>query len=729
MTATMIGFDGVGYGTESAMRVGAMYAGSAPDGADSRSVELGAVGRELWRKKWWVLAPTLVVVAIAAVAVNVVTPRYKSEARALIEGRENVFLRPDAEKRNDRAIVDQEAVTSRVQLVLSRDVARQVIRQLKLGELPEFDTLLRGVSPVAHMLQVVGLAKDPLRMTPEERVLDSYYDRLNVYAIDKSRVIAVEFQSYDPDLAARAANAVVDDFVALQLAAQQEETRGAGRWLAGEIEVLRQKVADAEAKVEEFRSKSNLFVGTNNTTLTAQQLGELNSQLAAARSQKADAEAKAKFIRDTLKSGKSLESADFLNSELIRRLSEQLATVRGQYAEQSSTLLDNHPRIKELKAQITDLDRQLRTEAERLARALENDARIAGARVEALSENLGQVKQQAASTNEQDIQLRAYEREAKAQRDLLESYLAKYREVTSRDSLGAVPSDVRVISRAIVSNTPFFPKKVPIVLIAGLAMLLIASGFIVTGQLMAAMPARAAVSATPHEDPYFERDDPRLHHVADALPVAPDAIAADAVAADVADLARDIAVSPDAGRRIVVVGAQRHIGTTLTALALARDLSRDARVVVVDLAFAHPNLAAVAVDPGAPGIADLVRGGASFGAIITRDRESRAHIVSAGRGGPDNAAILASDRIGVALDALGRTYDHVIIDAGTASEPLPEPLLRGSPRAVLVVAGVPQEAALAARDRLQVAGFGDVAMVGATPAPAAIAAPEHAAAA
>jgi polysaccharide biosynthesis transport protein len=710
------------------MRVGAVYAGPGSDGTDSRSIELGAVGRQLWRKKWLVLAPTLVVVAVAAVAVNMVTPRFKSEARALIEGRENVFLRPEAEKRNDRSILDQEAITSRVQLVLSRDVARQVIHQLKLGELPEFDPLLRGVSPVAHMLQVVGLAKDPLRMTPEERILNSYYDRLNVYAVDKSRVIAVEFQSYDPDLAARAANAVVDDFVAIQLAAQQDETRSAGRWLAGEIEVLRQKVADAEAKVEEFRSKSNLFVGTNNTTLSAQQLGELNSQLAAARSQKADAEAKAKFIRDTLKSGKSLESADFLNSELIRRLSEQLATVRGQLAEQSSTLLDNHPRIKELKAQVADLDRQLRTEAERLARALENDARIAGARVEALGDNLGQVKQQAATTNEQDIQLRAYEREAKAQRDLLESYLARYREVTSRDSLGAVPSDVRVISRAIVSNTPFFPKKVPIVLIAGLAMLLIASGFIVTGQLMAAMPARAAALAAPHDDPYFDRDEPRLHHVADAGPVAPEAMAADH-AEEIADLARDIAASPEVGRRIVVVGAQRHIGTTLTALALARELARDARVVLVDLAFAHPNLAAVAIEPSAPGIADLVRGGASFGAIITRDRDSRAHIVPAGRGGPDNGAILASERIGVALDALGRTYDHVIVDAGTTSEPLPEPLLRNSPRAVLVVAGVPHEAALAARDRLHVAGFGEIAMVGAAPPTAAIAAPEHAAAA
>jgi succinoglycan biosynthesis transport protein ExoP len=616
-----------------------------------------------------------------------------------------------------------------VQLVLSRDVARQAIRQLRLGELPEFDPLLRGVSPVAHLLQLVGFAKDPLRMTPEERVLDSYYERLNAYAVDKSRVIAVEFQSYDPDLAARAANAVVDDFVALQLAVQQEETRGAGRWLAGEIEVLRQKVADAEAKVEEFRSKSNLFVGTNNTTLSAQQLGELNSQLAAARSQKADAEVKAKFIRDTLKSGKLLESADFLNSELIRRLSEQLATVRGQFAEQSSTLLDNHPRIKELKAQIADLDRQLRTEAERLARSLENDARIAGARVETLSENLGQLKQQAASTNEQDIQLRAYEREAKAQRDLLESYLAKYREVTSRDSLGAVPSDVRVISRAIVSNTPFFPKKVPIVLIASLAMLLIASGFIVTGQLMAASAARGAAPAGGADgEDYFERDEPRLDHAAaEAAPIAP-AGSAHAREEDIAELARDIGASPEAGRRVLVVGAQRHIGTTVTAIALARKLSRHARVVLVDLAFAHPTLSAVAIDPDAPGIADLVRGGASFGAIITRDRDSHAHIVPAGCGGPDNAAILGSERIGVALDALARTYDHVVIDAGTASDPLPEPLLRGAPRAVLVVSGVPHEAALAARDRLHVAGFGEIAMVGDAPAPAAIAAPEQAAA-
>src|SRR6185369_16434826 len=85
----------------------------APMTAADGELDLGAIGGALWRKKWWVLLPTLAVAAVAFVGVNMVTPRYQSEARILIEGRENVFLRPEAEKTADHAAstVDQEAVT------------------------------------------------------------------------------------------------------------------------------------------------------------------------------------------------------------------------------------------------------------------------------------------------------------------------------------------------------------------------------------------------------------------------------------------------------------------------------------------------------------------------------------------------------------------------------------------------------------------------------------------
>src|SRR5262249_55403263 len=242
-------------------------------------IDLGALGRALWRKRVLIAGLTLLAAAIAFLVVNMITPRYKSEARVLIETRENIFFRPDAEKAIERGTtVDQEAVTSQVQLILSRDLAREVIKQLKLADRPEFDPLLAGPSLLRTLLAVFGIIRDPMDMTPEERVLKSYYDRLWVFQVEKSRVIAIEVESQDPELAAQVANTIAEHYLVLQQTAKREQTRAAGNWLSTEIERLRTRVADSEAKVERYRAKTNLFVGNNNTTLSNQQLGDFNAQ-------------------------------------------------------------------------------------------------------------------------------------------------------------------------------------------------------------------------------------------------------------------------------------------------------------------------------------------------------------------------------------------------------------------------------------------------------------------
>src|SRR4051794_27252451 len=292
-------------------------------------LDVGALGRSLWRKKRWIVGLTLLAATVAFAGVNLVTPRYKSEARILIETRENIFLRPDAERSAERgATVDPEAVTSQVQLILSRDLARDVVKTLKLGDLAEFDPVLRGPSLVKDVLVDVGIVKDPLSQKPEERVLRSYYERLVAYPVDKSRVIALEFESEDPELAAQATNTIAEAYLALQRGAKQDQSRSASQWLAGEIESLRRKVAEAESKVERHRSQSNLLMGTNNTTLSNQQLGEFNAQVGTARAQRIEAESKARFIREALRNGHAIEFSDIVNSELMRRLSEQRVALR-----------------------------------------------------------------------------------------------------------------------------------------------------------------------------------------------------------------------------------------------------------------------------------------------------------------------------------------------------------------------------------------------------------------
>jgi succinoglycan biosynthesis transport protein ExoP len=708
---------------------------------DSGDIDPHALAQALSRKRAWIIVPTVLAMAGSIFAVNQITPRYKSEARILIDGRENVFLRPNADRaEGERSALDAEAVTSQVQLVLSRDLAHEVITKNKLAERPEFDPVLSGVSPLKSVLAMIGIGRDPFAMTPEERVLDAYYERLTAYAVDKSRVIVIEFQSSDPELAAKVANSIADGYLVLQQAARQQQAKSASQWLLGEIDNLRKKVADAEARVEDFRSQSSLFVGTNNTTLSNQQMGEINTQLNNARAMKSDAESKAKLIREMLQLGRTIEASEVLNSELIRRLSEQRATLRAQLAEQSSTLLDGHPRIKELKAQLADLDRQLRDEAAKVSRSFENDSRIAGGRVDSLTASLDQMKKQATSTNSQDVQLRALEREAKAQRDLLESYLAKYREATARENIDSGPSDGRIISRATVSNIPAYPKKLPIVLIATLATLLLSSGLVVTGELlrMTAPRTPAAAPAPVHapmaEPVVIETEAPAL------APAVPEERIAAAVRAPVPEPVvsavepdvREVAPAPSAevsppvneierlvadicapgpgARKITVLGTAPGESIARTALVLARLIARDLKVVVVDLAASSPVIADASSDPDAPGLAELMQGEASFTQIITKDCLSRVQLVSAGRPGFDRA-VLQSPRLLLAIDALMRVYDRVVLESGTADD-LPAELLTALGRAVVVPdAAMDAEARKQMSADLKAVGFSDVTML------------------
>jgi exopolysaccharide transport family protein len=725
---------------ESVMRsVGQGSVGGSSAETDGE-LDLRALGVALWRKKWLIIIPTILVAAATLVVVDMITPKFRSEAKIAVEGRENVFLRPEAEKSIDRAAADQEAVATQVQIIQSRDIARQVIRELKLSERPEFDSVRNGVSPMAAVLSVIGFSRDRLKMTPEERAMEVYYERLTVSAVERSRVITIEFLSQDAELAAKVVNAIVDAYMKMQQQAKVEQTRSASAYLANEIKQLRKTVQEADAKVDEFRAKSNLYIGNNQTSLNTQQLGELTTQLAAVRAQKADLDARSKAIRDMLKTGKPVESSDIVNSDLLKRLVEQRVLLRAQLAEQSSTLLDRHPRIQELNAQINALDAQMRGELERLVTSIENDARIAASRVEQTGDAIQRIKNQISGASPQEVELRALEREAKAQRDLLESYLARYREATARENIDSVPAEARVISRATVSNVPAFPKKLPILIVATLATFFLMSAFVLSSEILRqGVPDRVRsrlvgvdASAPPEPLPseasvpepsatrrslfaLFRR---KRSPVKDAKPTtrAKPLIEVPAPAAPKADrietLANALSAMGEPGRRIVMFGAGRNIGTTYTAIAVARALAaRGGRVVLADLALDAPNLSVMSVDPQAPGFAELVRGTASFGDIITRDKFSRIHLVSTGHVAGDASAIVASPRLTITLEALARAYDHLVIDGGAITES-PVKFFAGiAPRAVLVSKELAAPETQAARERLTEAGFLDVVSI------------------
>ena len=174
--------------------------------------------------------------------------------------------------------------------------------------------------------------------------------------------------------------------------------------------------------------------------------------------------------------------------------------------------------------------------------------------------------------------MRALEREAKTERDLLESYLAKYREATARDNINAAPPEARIISRASPSIKPDYPKKLPTVLIAAFAAFALSAGFIVTGALLAAAPSSSGYAYAPAaRSPGDGRADDAARGFAalDADSAPPAAMAAVPLAVStVEQIAQSLRQAGDDGRRVTVVGAMRNVGTTYAAISLARALAQ-----------------------------------------------------------------------------------------------------------------------------------------------------------
>jgi Mrp family chromosome partitioning ATPase len=194
-------------------------------------------------------------------------------------------------------------------------------------------------------------------------------------------------------------------------------------------------------------------------------------------------------------------------------------------------------------------------------------------------------------------------------------------------------------------------------------------------------------------------------------------------AAAIEELARELGSGGEGARRITVIGAVPMVDTATTAIALARNLAQQTRVVLVDLAHSPedgrpsgaPQLSRIASDPSIPGLAELVQGTASFGQIITRDRYSRVHLIMAGQaqGGAqvDTAALMTSQRLSITIEALGRSYDHVIIDAGTAGKTAIERFANLAPRAVLVAPELDSAQTTSVREQLLSAGFAKVTVL------------------
>ncbi|MGN7770985.1 GumC family protein [Phyllobacterium sp. 22552] len=646
-------------------------------------IDMGALFASLWQNKRRIIIGTLLVTVLTFIALSMVSPKYRAETRILIEARESVFTRPANQQTDDRPVVDQEAIKSQVELIGSSDVLRNVITKLDLAKNAEL-TASAEPSMLSRLLDSVGLGRNLSDETRADYILQALRDRLLVYSVQASRVIVVQFSSKDADLSASVANAIADEYMAMQQAAKSEINTDATGWLQPEIADLSKRVKDAEAKVAAYRSSSDLLIGQNNAVLATQQLSELSSELSRVRANRAASEARAASVRAALQSGAQAETLpDVIASPLIQRLRERQVQLNNDIADLSASLLSGHPRIRALRSQLADLNNQIRLEARKVLASLENEAETARLREAELNRSLNQLKAQSSRAGEEEVELRALEREATAQRQLLESYLTRYREASSRTDRGYMPADARIFSRADRPIEPYFPKKVPMTLAAFVASLLILS----IGTLLHALfsgralrpvsgayqvPARpidqpatmsppvAAVAAVPATEEIQSASDKSAR-----LPIMPETLQPiETDHTSVAIVADRIMASGAA--RAIIVSPEGDEASALTILLVRELADRGVRVILVDMT-GSPEIGRSMLDNGSlPGITDLLVSEKHFSDVIHLDHYSQAEIIPLGNHDPVKA-MQSVGRLPMILTALQSAYDLVVVDSGPST--------------------------------------------------------------
>ncbi len=724
---------------------------------------LGAVVKRLPR----VAILTAALLAATLVIIMFMPRLYESSASILVEPRSNAYFRSSSEPAPSTSGGDAGVVSSQIELIKSRDTLLTVIDKLDLRSVPEFNgTGAGGFSPLAVVSQLLGRKSTPVSV--DEVVLNTLYERLTVIQERDSRLISVLVRSTDPQLAADIANAVANAHVARRAELSLSDTAEASGWLAEEIAKLRVSVTAAETAVANFKVDNDLFIGSNNTSLADQQLSTIAGQISAAQERKNTALSRAALIRGMIEQGQPIDGvADVRDSVVIQQLSQEKARLQGEKAQRSATLLSNHPTIQALTAQIAELNNQISLEGRRVADALEAEAQIEADLEASLRADMTRAKSSASTATQDTVTLDSLERDAKAQRDLLESYLQHHSEAVSRTESNSALPDVRVVSVAAPSVSPASPKTQLILLAVGIVALATQIGIIVFGELVsgrAIVPVREAERAQDELDevPFVEAElepEQRWEEPVAVAVVEPDAVdlLADAYDEDVeaasvpepetaqqhtseverfiqalsraseSDPEPVVPAAPARQERRPVAPAPVELPGILASADLSSDLvlgrthllilaahatNADCEILAEKLvtdALAR-GLSVALIDAGSartgdePGLADLSLDAASFGDVVQKSADNSFAEVPWGQGRIIDST---SSKPLTLVEALGDIYEVVVLMTGRVGATSTLPLFDELEGRLVLVAGDDDDidSVSQTRDRLLSAGF------------------------
>lgn len=635
-------------------------------------VDVHRIWQVIRRNKWKILALAALATILAKVVLSWVDPVYRATNTVLIENQEAKVVAIQGVSGMNPAAKDY--YLTQIELPKSKTLTERLMQQLDLQQLPEFDPhqhhheqWFDSIPGLNTLLANETDTTDATADTDASAALARVTAALTIEPVSNTQLVKINFDSHDPELAARAANTMANIYVDSTTESRLKMTRQASGWLTDRLQSLSEKLKASEAQLQDYREKEALVEMAGVKTLNGEELSELTQRYVAAQHTRSDAQNRYEQIRILGHSPALellLEQPDILNQDLVKRLKSAQARADLKVAELSKRYGPRHPQMIAAKAEAEKTREELQRQVMRVARSIKNQYDMALESERAVKAQLAKAKQDAQDLNRKEFKLSELERQVDTNRQLYDMFLTRAKETSESD--GLEPALARVVDPATAPRLPVFPNTRLILLLTLLASL----GLGVMLTLMQDALDNSIKSPDELEDKLHIRllgFLPKTKSQHRDLPLEAfhngnDGNFAEAIRSLRTCVLLSQWTTPP--QVILITSTLAGEGKSTVALNLAEALGQMERVLLIEADLRHSTLArALGSQFVGCGLVDLVSGDNDIRNCIQTLPERELDILAAGTPIPNPQELLSSRRFDLMLNCLKQHYDRIVIDS------------------------------------------------------------------
>lgn len=676
---------------------------------EKKEIDLLEIWRIALKRKWLIVSIIIVFVIGAGIYSLTRTPIYQASATILIEEPGSSMLNLE-EMFNYTPYYRYDFLgvyfNTQLRLLTSRSLAERVARRMNLADRLElqaqpnftrggFLSRLRSVFSLSYWVSKGkrNTQSDSTEFIPPTDINTNYayvvLSGLRIQPVEETRLVEVSYRSPFPVLAADIVNNLIEEFINYSVEMRYEATRQASEFLNKQIAQLRDELAAKEKELQKYGEEKKLLFLNEKESSVVSKFAELNSAFTEAQIERIKKEA---AYRE-LASLKVDALPPYISNPVIQNLKAEYTRLKNEYDEKIKIFKPEYPDMVRLKARLDSVRQELEREISQAVDAARSEYRAALARENSLKKLLERQREDVVKMNNNAILYNSLKIEVENKRNLLNSLIAKQNEaLVSARLKGLRTSNIKIVDRALVPQSPIYPTPVRNVMLAFLLSLFAGVGLafflefldntikspedvehLVDLPSLGLIPLISATNGAKknyytHQYSYGEREGEELEE--DALIRNIELInyyyPNIAVAEDYRTIRTSILFSSleETSQAIAFTSAFPQEGKSTTAVNTAVAFAQmDRRIVLLDADLRKPRLHKIFENSNRIGLSSYLAGKAPLESIIQSTKVSGMDLIPCGLHPPNPAELLESRRFQQLIRLLKEEYDFVFVDS------------------------------------------------------------------